>query len=446
MMLFMIGLNMLMQHFFFGKKTDNADMSEFVRNPNATFPLEKRDIDSACSRGSFTSDNGESCRNACMPVYYECCDPFNEFDIYETYNTIAPSDKLTSGDDNTTDQYPGGLDESDFNNRMNGTYPTTRSDSPTSNPRLPSDSPTAGATSVSTFQKTSTRIRHFLRESANYRYHDENDTTESDRELLDGIAIPITVAPVWWNDHKDKLDEHMKSRENLTCTLDNELSGCMRYSKCQAITGKVDPAPAVLSRMCSFVELEKDPQACQSVCAVAACCYATDSTNCIAKKFDMCLDYAPCQNLVSLSDDSDAIIETAPDSLDHDCFYQQQGCLDSCAAAECCSDRSSSCFDLNFIACLTYAPCNNITRTHIHVPKQFNTLDPPPDKILKACDADNSESVMEPSDETCTEICNAGANCCWDYEHQADNCFFDDPLGCMVWKSQCQVLLDNPGL
>ena len=120
------------------------------------------------------------------------------------------------------------------------------------------------------------------------------------------------------------------------------------------------------------------------------------------------------------------------------------GCIDNCTVAECCGNRNSQCFRNNFISCLTYAPCNNITATSIHIPKQFNYVTKPPDELINACDANKNTIIMEPSSTPCKELCQTAA-CCWNPDN-TQNCFMDDPLGCLTWEDQCQILLDYPNM
>lgn len=453
LILIMFALQKLMEHFFFGKKSDNTDINElFVRDLNSSFPLDKNDIDAKCSRGTIEIDEGESCKNACIPVYYDCCDPFNEFILYDTYSTEAP--QLTNDTDNKDDdKYPGGLDASDFDGRDNITTPTFTptniNDTTTSTIRTTSV-PTSivniqdnyNVTSKPTMSPTlfvsqkPTEIKNITRK------HNIRRNVQSSGE----IPIPVTVAPIYWNEHKDKWDEIIANKQNQTCTFNNELSGCMRYAKCQAITNKFDPAPASLNDICTIDMIKKDPISCQSICEVASCCYSYGSSNCIASNFDMCIDYAPCQNLRSLEyDDSSSILPIAPRTLDHDCFYEQLPCLDNCKIAECCSNSNSLCYRNNFITCLTYSPCNNITNTHIHVPKQFNNIAPVPNELIEVCNIDKTLIIQtDTSIHPCTDLCNI-VSCCWNSD-VTNNCFMLDPLGCLAWEAQCQILVEYPNL
>lgn len=462
MVLIMIAISYLMSYFFFGKKSDNDDMTKFVRDENATFPLDKLDIDSACSRGSIDADEGALCKNACMPVYYDCCDPFNEFDIYESYQTVPPSIMNTTEDD---DRYIGDLDACDFAGVRGNETNCTKSPSDLNSTFVPTFSPTnatasllnntngtLNSTAMPTFSPTTqfapgntTSSRMFLRS----RQLNETDATSSavDPSFGDdsnGGAvddIPITVAPVYWNDHKQNMDDAIAARGNETCSLSRELQGCVRYAKCQAATGKVKPAPANLGDMCSLAQLKEDPGACESICSDVKCCYTDDSTNCIAKNFDVCLDYAHCQNLRAF----EGIIPAANNTLDHNCFYEQLPCLEQCVTAECCSNSNSLCYRNNFIACLTYTPCNNITKTHIHVPKQYSFMDKPPDNLYEVCNP-NRTSAKVLGEKTCTEHCvQPEPSCCW-AGSAPENCFMKDPLGCLVWEQQCQILLDYKGI
>lgn len=434
----MIGMSKLMEHFFFGKQSDNSDLSNLVHDDNSSFPLDKSEVDSACSRGSFANDDGATCHNVCMPVFTECCDPFNEFNIYANYSTLPPTNNNSTGATNTDDLF------------VSGTGPGgTAAPTPTNTLYVLSKPPTnvGGNTTFNGSSTNNTGSTRYLREAMSRLLQQSDSTNDSNFTNSydsNGNSIPQTIAPVYWNEELAKMDAEQKARENMTCALDNELAGCVRYAKCQALTKKVDAAPSTLEDMCSLDQLKIDPGSCQSICdQSAACCYATDETNCVASEFDRCLDYAPCQNLRSLKN-VQGLVPSAPRSLDHDCYYQQQACLDNCTIAECCGNRNSFCFSNNFISCLTYAPCNNITSTSIHVPKQFNYVDKPPNELLSACNPAQTTVVMPGGSMPCTDLCSTVA-CCWASDLN-QNCFMDDPLGCLAWMDQCQILLKYPNM
>jgi hypothetical protein len=382
---FMIGLSMLMQHFFFGDESDNGPGIQ-PRNDNGTFPLDKQEVDSACSRGIYQTDNGLRCREACDPVFFECCDPFDEFDLYNvTVNetTVFETDDDMEGRFNPDDSHRNSTDEANGNN-SNGKENTNTTDM---EDNTDEDIPTNNG------------IRHLDR-------HDD---------------APVSVLE--------------QAEENQQCTFDQDVRGCMSYAKCQAIGGQADPAPSTLPEICSLEQLEKDPEGCHDLCRKVECCYSANSDNCLAQKFDICMDYAPCQNLRPY-----VTVETAPRTLDYDCYWQQIGCFQTCEKAECCGQPMSSCFRDNFLSCLTYAPCTAVTTTKITIQPQFNYLPQPPAELIYACNA-HKETVLEPTPKTCAEYCEAAA-CCWN-GNQDENCFHNDPLGCIAWEAQCQMLLDH---
>ena len=150
------------------------------------------------------------------------------------------------------------------------------------------------------------------------------------------------------------LDEY-SDFDDSTCSFDTDIRGCMAYSKCQALAGQIDPAPANLPDMCSFARLERDAESCQALCRKLDCCYSQGSDNCMAEKFDLCMDYAPCQNLRIYEEgvNADAILETAPRTLDSECLTLQPSCNEKCFEAECCMNPgAASCYQYNFVACL----------------------------------------------------------------------------------------------
>jgi len=332
---FMIGLSLLFNHLFFSDESDNGESID-QRPVNSTFPKDKQDIDAACSRSTYRQ-SPDLCEEACVPQYFKCCDPFDEFDLYN----------FTETNTNSTTEELSSITEL---------------------------------------------------EEKNYTFFEGYENWEPD---------------------------------SGACSFETDLRGCVSYAKCHVIAGQLDAAPANLPALCSFETLEKDPQGCQSLCQPLKCCYSNDSDNCLAEKFDLCMDYAPCQNLRTVEGTTVNVLETAPHTLDFDCYWQQPECTETCAKAESCGDSSSFALQSNFISCLTYSPCNGVTETEIQVAPQFNTVSQPPNDIIYACDPDNEE----PTEKTCVEYCTEAA-CCWK-DNKDDNCFFEDPLGCLAWEAQC---------
>jgi hypothetical protein len=382
MLAFMIGLSMLFDYLFFGDQSDNGPQTT-QRSENETFNKDKQEIDSACGRSTFLRDQGALCQQACVPQYFDCCDPFDEFKLYN-FTKGSPKKNATA---NETALSPNVTNLMNMTNTTNTTSPFSKETTNTTYPDLSSDK---------------------------YDLSDDKNTS-----FLDPY----------------------RDLDNLTCSFDEEVRGCMAYAKCQALSGQADPSPANLPEMCAFEQLEKDPDACQELCRKLDCCYSRGTDNCLADKFDLCMDYAPCQNLRHLDAGGAVVVETAPRTLDYDCFWQLQGCYDACEKASCCSDTDNSCFKANFLSCLTYAPCTNVTETtNIAFPPQFSHVPKPPNDIIYACNAKH-EPVLQATDQTCGEYCSTVACCLSDDPGQ--NCFHLDPLGCMAWDAQCQVLLDQ---
>jgi hypothetical protein len=351
MIAIMIGISMLMNHFFFGDTSDNGPPEMALRDENGTFAKDKQEIDSACGRNTLAMDEGTLCKEACVPEYFHCCDPFDEFVLY---NYTVPTSNTTNAT-NTTD------------------------DGILSSKNRP-----------------------------------ENRPQEKNLTFLEGYE-------------KDE-----------TCTFDGNVRGCMAYAKCHALAGQIDPAPANLPEMCSIENVQKDAVACTDLCRKVECCFSAESDNCLAEKFDLCMDYAPCQNLRVLTSDPSGVLEIAPRTLDYDCYFQQPSCTETCDKARCCSDVGDySCFQYNFLSCITYSPCNNVTVVNITIAPQFNHVPQPSIDLVNACDT--SAPIIEPSDRSCEDICHDAA-CCWS-STPGDNCFHQDPLGCLAYEAQCQALI-----
>ncbi len=348
---FMIALSMIMQHYFFSETSDNAPAAPVI-DENATFNEEKATINAACARGTYNEDDGQRCQQYCLPQFFECCDPFGEYDAMKNITR------------NVTE------------NADNGGWGANR-------------------------------------------------------------TMDLT-----------------------NCSLDKELRGCVSYSRCQAVgeyelhqksengnerTVSIEPAPATLSVLCSFENLDKDPVSCESLCEDVACCYSKGPDNCMAESFDICLDYAPCQNL---RPERPLILETAPDDLDVQCLWQQPSCTQACRKAECCGNPSSACLQLDFISCLTYAACTNVTTTNIQLAPQYSQLPKVTEEVVSACGEHNALSELYSKEQmqqhasfkSCTDLCEP-ARCCW--TNGEANCFFEDPLGCLAWEQECQTLFSE---
>jgi hypothetical protein len=234
------------------------------------------------------------------------------------------------------------------------------------------------------------------------------------------------------------------------CSLEVQTRGCVSYSKCIAASG-YEPAPTALPKYCSPGVLEKDPQACQTLCSKHKCCYDPTALSCLGDKLDICMDYAPCQNL---RPKTQAVqIEPAPANLDQLCYYDAPDCHAACKQAECCNLKPSnatqgsnstslaaSCFADNVVSCLTYAACafSNKTTTEIKLPKQFSVVPKLPAELEAACDErSQGNGEITTTEQTCEQHCNASA-CCTSADTNS-NCFNKDPLGCLAWDQYCQV-------
>ena len=227
------------------------------------------------------------------------------------------------------------------------------------------------------------------------------------------------------------------SSGNSTC-FEQQVAGCVVYSQCHALDGFSDPAWNDLHRLCSPAGIETNRQDCVNACQSMECCYK-DTDSCIAEKFQACLDYAPCQNLRlpegQAAIEESSIIATAPAGLDDECRDQDAMCARDCREATCCSDPNSACYRDNFVACLTYATCNQ----HVDSTTQV-TIAPINAVIPKAPATLNdmclSSKVNTTGTDQCREMCTV-AQCCW--EDGANGCFGNDPLGCLQYRMCANV-------
>ena len=331
---FSIAISLLFNKLFFKNNPPPTPPEYDERSPNETaFPHDKAMIDQACSFGRIDLDRGAQCEMMCEPQFFKCCDPFDEFKVYNLSEVVP----------NTT---------------------------------------TSG-----------------------------NSTEEEEEEDMGLLQVDI---------------------EN--CTFGSELRGCMAYSKCQAITQLMDPAPGTLPILCGQERMEADPVSCSESCKKLECCFhEDDGLSCLGANLDICMDYSPCQNLR----EKDNKVWTAPDDLDRACLWELPECFEYCEQAACCADSNSRCFQENFLACLTYAPCTeaNITTVNITVPDMFARVAQPPIELLYACNELEDPAITD-IPYSCEQYCEQAA-CCYETDPE-ENCFHDDPLGCWAWHQECQ--------
>ena len=233
------------------------------------------------------------------------------------------------------------------------------------------------------------------------------------------------------------------------CQAGDNLRGCASYAKCAALKGVLEPAPVSLPQQCNEEGLALDPGNCESICRKARCCFDEQGLSCLTENFEVCMDYAPCQNLRQPNNAVREILPIAPADLDELCWSQLESCNDHCEKARCCTDPNSRCLQENFVACLTYAACEDAPSAawNITIPPMYNLLPVAPAEMEYACGELDVESealreIIQPG--SCAEYCEQAA-CCFQ-DNPGDNCFHEDPLGCYAYFFHCQhepVVLNN---
>ena len=221
--------------------------------------------------------------------------------------------------------------------------------------------------------------------------------------------------------------------KNSTC-FEEEVAGCVAYSQCHTLEGTNDPAYRQLDRLCSIASLEFSRADCEQACETLSCCH-TDTDSCVALYFQACLDYSPCQNLRITADKPDTYIPVAPPALEQECRDGDGECGRTCRDATCCSDTTSDCYRDNFVACLTYATCNQYpdSTTRITVAPMYTRVEPAADNLRNVC----LESYVASSGTAECEAACAPGECCFAFG--VDSCFGDDPLGCLEYRG-CSIL------
>jgi hypothetical protein len=212
--------------------------------------------------------------------------------------------------------------------------------------------------------------------------------------------------------------------------LISELEGCVKYAKCQVLQELEEAAPANLADLCAL----EDKAECKLACDAVSCCYS-DTEECDSSLYFLtCLDYAPCQVLKTVEDTD---IPIAPLALDEDCGFDggdRATCETSCDAVSCCwGNETTNCLQENWITCLTYASCGSL------IIPEANTVVPeaPSDLFDTTCNLDALWGNATNRDD-CETICEQ-ASCCVANTTEDDNCFADDPIGCLEYIS-CALL------
>jgi hypothetical protein len=221
---------------------------------------------------------------------------------------------------------------------------------------------------------------------------------------------------------------------NSTC-FEEQVAGCVPYAVCHVLDGFKEAPHNELNRICSKDEVGINTQACEFACQSMKCCYS-DIDSCVATSFQACLDYAPCQNLKTVGDADSKYMTAAPATLEEDCRDGKSTCLRDCKEGTACSDPSSAFYRDNFVACLTYAPCNNhedASTTRIKVAPIYSRVSETPENLNKVCLESN---VKTAGPAECQQAC-APSACC--FADGSANCFGEDPLGCMAYR-KCSVL------
>jgi hypothetical protein len=218
---------------------------------------------------------------------------------------------------------------------------------------------------------------------------------------------------------------------NSTC-FEDQPAGCFSYAKCHSLDGFLDPAHNDLDRICSKASIEISREECELACSNVQCCF-TPEESCIGEKFQACMDYAACQNLVEDS------IDVAPTDLDSRCDKNAPTCERDCKNALCCSDPNSDCYRDNFIACLSYSACNlaEDSGTTIRVAPIYSRVKPSPLVLADVC---SIKGFADYGPLKCLEAC-VDVQCC--FAEGAASCFGDDPLGCLEYQ-RCTILKTPP--
>ena len=217
---------------------------------------------------------------------------------------------------------------------------------------------------------------------------------------------------------------------NSTC-FETEPAGCFSYSKCHSLDGYIDAAHNDLDRICSKASLEFHREECELACLSVQCCF-TPEESCLFTQFQACMDYAACQNL------KEGSLAVAPVNLDQECEKDTATCKNDCKEAICCSDPNSECYRDNFIACLSYSACNGKSDvTTISIAPVNSRVDPSAYILPDIC---SIKGFAEYGTAKCLSAC-APVQCCW--ASGADNCFGDDPLGCLEYEP-CTILKTPP--
>lgn len=214
--------------------------------------------------------------------------------------------------------------------------------------------------------------------------------------------------------------------------LSTNANQCFAYSKCHMVlenddydsSSSIPPAPSDLYDVCA-----SDLTSCREKCQAAECCFteSDEMESCQATRLLACMDYAPCQVLRG-----EYVLTPANTSeLAEICSTPSEECSSVCQAASCCWNRGEdSCFQSDFISCLTYAPCQEL-----RLRPPLSVLERPKVNVEQVCGIDSL--LTADGYEECAQVCK-DATCCF-ATNPPYNCFKNDPFGCLYY-GKCELL------
>eukprot|EP00547_Thalassionema_nitzschioides_P004606 CAMPEP_0194210208 /NCGR_PEP_ID=MMETSP0156-20130528/8086_1 /TAXON_ID=33649 /ORGANISM="Thalassionema nitzschioides, Strain L26-B" /LENGTH=1226 /DNA_ID=CAMNT_0038937527 /DNA_START=34 /DNA_END=3714 /DNA_ORIENTATION=+ len=231
------------------------------------------------------------------------------------------------------------------------------------------------------------------------------------------------------------------------------------------------PSPSTdLAGLCDFGDTEgtiDQIQKCAIACEAAFCCLQQGENSCLMDQLFVCLEYTPCNVLVTLQESIDVSSDSIPAPIfdvDLACtevsLSTEKGrieCIQGCYAGLCCTSPLEPCVLRDIFSCIKYRPCEVVVDQenggfkgivpllNVSEDNRSNiTLQPPPSNLSNICAIEkfsNDEGTTE-----CYNICSQ-ANCCTTnvancYEFNTEVCnLYADCLNLLIIESSMALNL-----
>jgi hypothetical protein len=293
--------------------------------------MDKTTIDDVCGRDGFPKDRGAQCEAECAPLFFECCNPFDDAATGRRYfDSLLVPRNMTF------------MDAYDTATPSQCSFETE-------------------VASCVKFTKCHAVTQQIDPAPDNLPAICSIERLENDPQGCLALCRSVQCC-------------HSLDSDN--CMADH-FDACMDYAPCQNLRTLDDTDSPVTILPIAPPELESDCSserpACREVCATASCCAGTGSASCLQSNFVSCLTYSPCTS------DSETKIDiptrfskvpivpaeaTAACSPSKVMIFGKSSCNEYCESVSCCFDAGeANCFHLDPLGCLTWSTVCGSART-----------------------------------------------------------------------------------